>query len=290
MRTARAAPAWAWSRAAGAVAGCGLLLLVASTGATLSVAGAATRSAESLSSVMIPAPDPGYSVSSQGPLDAARFASNLPDPVAAEAALSTLAGPSATYERVWQADGGRHEIEDLLVRFTDVVGARVFLQTAQHSLDSGKIVSSDLLPSIPEARRVTYFAANDQNGVGEAVTIRAGLYVDFLSFFSAAGSDAQPIPPASVERVAQAQHAAMVTVPGGAVTATGVTGTTKNGVSAGTMGFAVLVVAVLAAAVAIPALLRHRQAAPGPAVSAAMARQGEPSDGDAVGDLRERSG
>jgi hypothetical protein len=197
----------------------------------------------------------------------------LPDPSAAEGALSTLAKSISTYERVWQADGGPNQVQDLLVRFPDPVRAQVFLAAAQHSLDSGEIVSSDPLPSIPGARRVTYFGSTDQDGVGEAITMRAGIYVDLLSFFSAASAGAQPISPATAERVARAQHAAMVAAPGGADSAATSTGV-KEGVSASTIGVAVLVVAVLAVAVATPALLRRRR----------------PSGGDAVDDLREHGG
>ncbi len=139
-------------------------------------------------------------------------------------------------------------MQDLLVRFPDVVGAQVFLQAAQHSLESGEIVSSDPLPSIPGARRVTYFAATNEDGVGEAITMRAGVYVDLLSFFSAASGNAQPISPANAETVARAQHAAMVTAPGGASTAGAAPAGAKKGVSAGTIGLAALVVAVLALA------------------------------------------
>ena len=116
---------------------------------------------------------------------------------------------------MWQADGGLNQVQDLLVRFPDAAGAQVFLRAAQHSLESGEIVSSDALASIPGARRVTYFAATNQDGVGEAITMRAGIYVDLLSFFSAASGNAQPISPANAEKVAQAQYAAMVAAPGG---------------------------------------------------------------------------
>ncbi len=285
MRTTRARR-WARSGLAGVLAGCGLLLLVGGTGTPLVAAGAVTRSAESLGTLVIPDLGLGYAVSSQGPLDPAPFAANSPDPAAAEAALTTLAASSTTYERQWQSDGGRNEVQDLLVRFPDAVGAEVFLRAAQHSLESGEIVSSDPLPSIAGARRVTYFSATGQDGVGEAITMRAGRYVDLLSFFSAASGDARPVSPASAERVARAQHAALVAAPGGGATATGRAGTAK-GVSAGTIGFAVLMVAVLAAAVATPAFLRRRPGAPGPA---AMARRGGPSAGDAVDDRRERGG
>ena len=121
---------------------------------------------------------------------------------------------------MWQADGGVNQVQDLLARFPDPARAQVFLQAAQHSLERGEIVSSDPLPSIPGARRVTYFAATDQDGVGEAITMRAGVYVDLLSLFSAATGQAHPISPADAERLAAAQHAAMARAPGGTTTTT----------------------------------------------------------------------
>ena len=171
------------------------------------------------------------------------------------------------------------------------MGAKVFLRDAQHSLDSGEIVSSDPLPSIPGARRVVYIVATDHDGVGEAVTMHAGRYVDLLSFFSAASGETHTVSPANAERVARAQHAAMVGAPGGGATATGRAGTAK-GVSVGTIGFAVLVVAVLAAAVATPAFLRRRPGTPGPAASAARwtPRTGPRQAADAVDDRREHGG
>ena len=70
------------------------------------------------------------------------MASSSPDPSAAASALATLARTIGTYERVWQTSGGRNEVQDLLVRFPSTVGAHVFLRAAQHSLQSGQIVSS----------------------------------------------------------------------------------------------------------------------------------------------------
>ncbi len=94
--------------------------------------------------------------------------------------------------------------------------------------------------------------------------MRAGVYVDLLSFFSAASGNTQTIAPADAERVAVAQHKAMVAAPGGA-TALSPT-TSKKGVSLGSVGVAALAVTVLAAAVATPALLRRRRArTPAPA-------------------------
>ncbi len=255
------APRRARSHVAGAVAGCGLMFLLA--GAAAPAAGA-FRPAAPLSAVVIANIGPGYTVSEGGPLDLSRFAADAPDPAAAETTVSTLAKPIATYERVWQADGGRNQVQDLLVHFPDAAGARVFLQAAQHSLDSGEVVGSDPLPAIPGARRVTYFGAADRDGLGMAITMRAGQYVDLLVFFSTATGNAQPISPAVAERVARAQHAALVAAPGGTEAATAGAGPKKR-VSVGTIGLAVVVVAVLALAVATPALLRRRRATPVPA-------------------------
>ena len=181
---------------------------------------AAKGSPPTLGTMVIPNLGPGYAVTSQGPLQASQFASDAPDPSAAAGALSTLGKTISTYERVWQADGGLNQVQNLLVRFPNAVGARVFLLAAQHSLQSGEIVSSDAVSSIPGARRVTYFAATNQDGVGEAVTMRSGVYVDLLSFFSAASGNAQPISPANAEQVALVQYKAMTHAPGGSPAAT----------------------------------------------------------------------
>jgi hypothetical protein len=263
------------ARATGAVA----VVVVLSLSGVGSLAGAATAEAAP-DTVVIPNLGPGYTVSSQGPLDSAQFASNAPDPSAAAGALSTLGTSISTYERVWQADAGRNQVQDLLVRFPDAVRAQVFVRAAQRSLESGEIVSSDAMASIPGARRVTYFAATDQDGVGEAVAMRAGVYVDLLSFFSAASGDAQPISPADAQRVALAQYTAMVQAPGGGPTATAHHTSSKQ-VSVGTILAAVLVVAVLALAVATPWFLRRRRGADDTAGS---------SGRSAVDDLRQEGG
>ena len=243
-----------------------------------------------LSTVVIPDLGPGYAVSSQGPLQASQFASDAPDPSAAAGALSTLGRTISTYERVWLADGGLNQVRDLLVRFPDPAGARVFLQAAQHSLESGEIVSSDPVASIPGARRVTYFAATKQEGVGEAIAMASGVYVGLLSFFSAASGNARPISPASAQTVARAQYKSMTQAPGGehSGAAAGRGSSPRKTASGGTILAAVLVVAVLALAVATPALLRRRRVAPDAA--AATALPGAPSGGDAVDDLRQHSG
>jgi hypothetical protein len=242
--------------------------------------------------VVIPDPALGYTVTAQGPLNAARFASDAPDPSAAAGALSTLGDSVSTYERVWQADGGVNQVQDLLVRFPDPVRAQVFLQAAQRSLERGETVSSDPLPSIPGARRVTYFAPANQDGVGEAITMRAGVYVDLLSIFSAATGKAHPISPANAERLAESQQAAMARAPGGTTPSGAPTAGSKKGASAGTIGLAVVVVAIVAAAVATPGLLRRRRLAQEAAAASPPLQPAPPpaSAGDAVDDLREQRG
>jgi hypothetical protein len=263
-------------------------------------AGAAAGAQEpppTLGTIVIPNLGPGYAVTSQGPLQASQFASDAPNPSAAAGALSTLGKTISTYERVWQADGGLNQVQNLLVRFPNAVGAQVFLLAAQHSLESGEIVSSDAVSTIPGARRVTYFAATDRDGVGEAVTMRSGVYVDLLSFFSAASGNAQPISPANAERVALAQYKAMTDAPGGAGSTTAAAGngaTSGKSVTGGTIVLAVAAVAVLSLAVATPLLLQRRRAAQDAAANAAAdattVLPSAPSGGDAVHDLREHSG
>ncbi len=147
------------------------------------------------------------------------------------------------------------------MRFSSTTGAQVFLQAAQHSLESGEIVSKGPLPSIPGARLVTYFAATNESGVGEAITMRAGIYVALVSFFSAAAGNSQPISPADAERVALAQHAALVSAPGGkdASPAGATPASSKKGASSSDIGWAVVAVVIVAIAVATPIVLRRRR-------------------------------
>jgi hypothetical protein len=213
-------------------------------------------------------------------LDRSGFAASTPDPAATERALAALATPAtragtiATYERVWRDAGGHNEVRDVLVRFPSAVRAQAFVQAVHHSLESGEIVDSGPLRSIPGAHRVTYFASGAQAragptgvgtgvGVGQAITMRSGVLVALLSFLSAASADAPPISPADAARVAQAQYTAMASAPGGRPTAA----PSPRGTSLGAMALAVVAVAVLALAVATPLLLRRRHPSgdrPGP--------------------------
>ena len=248
MRATRARPL-AWCGVASALVLWGLLALPGSVGAT--------KRPPPLTTVVIPDLGPGYSVTSEGPLDASRFASSSPDPAAASTALATLAKTNSTYERAWSDVGGANQVQDLLVRFPSLVDARVFLQAAQHSLDSGEIVSSGPLPGVRGAQRTTYFASTTRAGVGQAVTLRVGVYVTLLSFFSAASGNAGPITQADAVRITRAQQAAMEAAPGGAAAPS--PGGPRKGISPGSIVAAVLVVAVLGVAVVTPALLRRRR-------------------------------
>ena len=184
-------------------------------------------------------------------------------------ALATLGNTISTYERQWQANGGLNQVQDLVVRFPSPTGAQVFLQAAQHSLETGEIVSKGPLASIPGARLVTYFATTNESGVGEAITMRDGTYVALLSFFSAATDNSQPITPADAEKVALAQHQSLVSAPGGTdatvparenhnSVSSAALAPTKKRLSSGDIAWAVVAVVIIAAAVATP-LWKHRR-------------------------------
>jgi hypothetical protein len=223
----------------------------------------AARHREPLDQIVLPGLGAGYSVISEGPLDASTFAANSPDPKAADGALTTLAQQIHTYQRTWQDAADTNQVQDLLVRFTTTTGAETFLHAVEHSLDAGEIVNSGPLRSIPGAQRTTYIASTSEQGIGQAITMRAGVYVDLLSFFSGAEGNLEPITPAAAFRVAKAQRAAMATAPGGQNgTTRPTTGTTLSGVT-----WAALAVLILAAAVATPYVLRRRRAVSGARVA-----------------------
>jgi hypothetical protein len=196
--------------AGGAVraAGVWLALALVLVGAGGCRAGAATT-APPLSTVVLSEVGPGYAVSSEGPLTAGSLASSSPDPSSAAGALEALGTSVSTYQRVWATAGGLNEVQDLMVAFPSPAAAGIFLSSMEHALDSGEIVSSGPLPSLPGAHRTTYFAAITAPGVGQAITMRVGVYVNLLSFFSASAGNAQPITPADAVTIATAQRVAM---------------------------------------------------------------------------------
>ena len=174
-----------------------------------SSSGAGTASAHRsprLDTIVLPAIGFGYTVTSQGPLDASRFPAGSPSASAAAGALHTLGARIDTYERSWQDATGVNQVQDVLVRFPTVAGAGAFIVSARRALAKGEIASSGRLPSILGAERVTYFASTNQAGVGETVTLRVGVYAAVLSFFSAASGNPAPITAAAAARVAKAQQ------------------------------------------------------------------------------------
>ncbi len=93
--------------------------------------------------------------------------------------------------------------------------------------------------------------------------MRTGAYVALLSFFAVAATNPLPITPSDASRVARSQYAAMVTAQGAAdnpshASGDASAGTTRSS-SGAAIGWAVLVVAVLSAAVATPLALHRRR-------------------------------
>ena len=220
-------------------------------------AGAGTTSAHgpaALGTVVLAEIGFGYTVTSQGPLAASQFPAGSPSAAAAAGALSTLGSTVETYQRSWQDAPGVNQVQDLVVRFPTDAGARAFVAAARRAIAHGEIVSSGPLPSIPGAQRATYFASTNQAGVGQTVTLRVGDAAAVLSFFSGASGNPAPITPASAARVSQAQYSAMASLTGPRTTKS-----PGGGVSAADVGWAVLALALLAAAMATPLVRRRRR-------------------------------
>lgn len=196
----------------------------------------------------------GYTVTSQGPLDASRFPTGSPSAAEAAGALSTLGNTIESYQRSWQDAAGVNQVQDLVVRFRTDTAAGAFVAAARRAIAHGEIVSSGPLPSVPRAQRTTYFASTNQAGVGQTVTLRVGDYATVLSFFSGTSDNQAPITLAASARVARAQYAAMASATGPATVKAH-----SGGGSAADAGWAVLAVAVLGVAVATPLLLRRRR-------------------------------
>ena len=231
------------------------------------VSAAAPNVIPSLATIVIPVLGAGYAVISQGPLDAGQFAASSPDPTAAAGALSRLSksGSITTYERVWQDTGRNNEVQDLVVRLATLPDAQALLAAVRHSLTTGEIVSSALLPAIPGAYRTTYFATTTQVGVGQAITMRSGTYMATLSFFSSSSpSNSRPISLNDARQVATAQHAAMARAPGGGPGVSNVTHKTTS------LGWVALVAAAILGVVLVFWLLRRRSV-PSPVPASAEA-------------------
>jgi hypothetical protein len=208
-----------------------------------------------LGAIVIPAIGFGYTVTSQGPLDAAHFPAGSPSASAAAGALNSLGGTVETYQRSWQDAEGVNQVQDLVVRFSTTADAASFVAAARRALANGEIVSSGPLPSVPGSERATYFASTNQAGVGQTVTVRVGDYAAVLSFFSAASGNSTPITTTSAERVAKTQYAALVSA-----TSPMTVKSQRAGGSIGAVGWTALALAVLAVVVATLLALRRRVA------------------------------
>jgi hypothetical protein len=218
-----------------------------------SLATAATDPPQPLDQIVLSSPGAGYTVTSQGPVDASSFAASSAGQGAAGRALSDLGHQISSYRRSWQDAAGTNQVQDLLVQFSTAASATAFVGAVRHSLDSASIISEGVLPSVPHAQRTTYYSTT---GVGQAVTMQAGEYADVLSFFSETTGNQGPINAATVGRVAEAQRVSMLSAPGGhsAARAHASSGSSASGVI-----WAVVAVVVLAGAVATPLVLRRYQ-------------------------------
>jgi hypothetical protein len=241
---------------AAALLGVGLALALSSTA---SAATAPPRPA--LGAILLTHLGAGYTVTSQGPLDAAGLPAGPPEASAGAGALTTLGGTIETYQRSWRDAAGVNEAQDLVVRFSTAAQARAHVGAARRALARGEVVGAGPLAGVPGAQRTTYFSSTPQSGVGQAITMSVGNSVALLTFFAGASGNVDPITPASAGRFARAQYAAMVAAAGPKAAKL-----PPGGVSLGDVGWGVLAVVVLAAAVATPlALRRGRPAATRPA-------------------------
>ena len=149
----------------------------------------------------------------------------------------------------------------MVFHFPSPGSAQIFLHSAQTSLQSGKIVTSGAVPGIPGARRVTYFGATDEAGVGQAVSSRRWYRVVLLSFFSGSNGNPAPITQADATEIALAQERALrAATPGGPT----VSGTTQSD-SGGTYWLVFGVVAVLVLGLLLGGVVvrRHRRSSAG---------------------------
>jgi hypothetical protein len=174
---------------------------------------AAAEAQRPLSRVVLPSLGPGYSLLSQGPLNATNFTTSAPNPTAAATALGQLSASKAisTFERIWHDANGDNEVQILLVRFRSISPAQDYFLSVQHALKSGEIMSAGALAGVHDAFRTTYFAAtSSQVGVGQAITFEAGTTVATLSFFSSnAKNDTHPITLSAARSIAQLQLGAI---------------------------------------------------------------------------------
>jgi hypothetical protein len=211
-----------------------------------------------LGTLVLPGVGPGYVVLSQGPVDPTTFASSAPNPSAVASALAHLRGSVHSYQRTWIDQARLNAVQDMLFAFPNPGSAQIFLQSARQSLQSGKIVTTGAVPGLPGARRVTYFGATNQAGVGQAITLRVGDRVDLLSSFSASNGNTDPITQADATKIAAAQSRALRLTTAGGATVLGTSAPNPGGTRPLVLG--VVAVVVLGLLLAGVVLVRHRKA------------------------------
>jgi hypothetical protein len=241
----------------GAVAGAwlaSLMALVALTALGDKPAAGAGPAAPPLRSTVVRDVGSGYAVTWAGAPEDASFAGAWVNPNALSSVL-THSDAVASYERAWQGQDRADIVQILALRFSSTGASRVFAHAAEGTLRSSAVVSSDPLPSVPGARRTSYVT---RAGFGQAMVLQTDDDVALLCFVSHPAASAAPITAADADRVADAQHAAMARAPGGPA-AVAAAAPAKGDASVSDLTWAALAVAVMAAGLATPLVLRRRR-------------------------------
>jgi hypothetical protein len=192
----------------------------------------------------------GFAVSFDAPRPDPSFVTRWPNPAALTHALATENGGEKAYERAWRDRDGGNSVEILLLQFPSGASGRTFTTLAGRTLESPSVVSSGRLPAVPGAHLSTYVTSA---GLGQAVVLRAGDYVALLSFASVGSPGGTPVTAAHVQRVADAQHVALARASVASVAVA------KSGPTLRDLTWAGLAVAVLAAGLLTPLVLRRRR-------------------------------
>lgn len=199
-----------------ALAGLAALAVVAALAGPV----AADVSVSPLSAIVVTNPGSAFSLLAQGSIDEGSLINASRQPMATTEALKQLARTHATqtFERTWQEGQLAGEIQDLVVKFATVPEAQAFESADQQALATGNVVHSGPLPSIAGAQLTTYSGTITQAGTGQAITMRSGMYVATLSFFTVtAETSVPPISTALATQVADSQFSLINNAPGGGV-------------------------------------------------------------------------
>jgi hypothetical protein len=223
---------------------------------------AASASSDSpLAALLVNIPGSTFTLQMQGTFLSDDYNTAAPRPFSLATVIALIrlsdSASTQTYRKVWQGSERNDEIEDVLVKFPTVGGARAFLAAEQQAL-AIDVVQSTPLPSMDGARLTTYADSSPISGSGQAIAMRSGTYVATMSYFTGAGAaDVLPISPTAAVDLARAQYSLIDHAPGG--------GLDPNPSRAWVtmLGWAaVAVVLVVAMAVAILGMRRLRGARP----------------------------